>query len=516
MPDPIVECIPNFSEARRPEVIAEIIKAVQSVPGVLILDRHSDLDHNRTVLTFVGPPTSVEEAAFLSISKAAELIDLDQHSGEHPRVGAADVVPFVPISNIDMRNCVEIANRLGKRVGEELNIPVYLYEEAATKPENKNLENIRKGQYEALKEEILTNPDRQPDFGPNQLGTAGATVIGARNPLIAFNVYLTTDDVSIAQKISRAVRNSSGGLRYVKAMGVLVDGQAQVSMNLTNFRKTPVARVVELIRSEAQRYGTNIHHSELVGLIPQDALTDTAIWHLRLDDFSPDQILETRLYSYMLSDGKDDETSPTTTFLDDLAKGEPVPGGGSAAAYCCASAAALVSMVARLTVGKRRYEDVEEKMKTILSQSEELRTRMTTAVQRDANAFIDFMNVLKLPKETEQEQAIRKNALQEASIHAAEIPLEVACSALEILKLATEVVRLGNKNAITDAATAGVLARASLSGAGMNVRINLMGMDSEPRAHTMLETLKTTEESALDFESQLKETLKERGNLPLH
>ena len=476
MSGPIVECIPNFSEARRPEVIEEIIKAITNVPGVLILDQHSDLDHNRTVITFVGPPESVEEAAFLSISKASELIDLNHHTGEHPRIGATDVVPFVPISNINMTDCVEMATRLGKRVGADLEIPVYLYEEAATKPENKNLETIRKGQYESLKEEISINPDRFPDFGPHQLGSAGATVIGARNPLIAFNVYLSTDDVSIAQKISKAVRNSSGGLRFVKAMGVLVDGRAQVSMNLTNFRKTPIARVVELIRSEAQRYGTNIHHSELVGLIPQEALTDAAIWHLQLDDFSPDQVLENRLYAYIISESQKN-ASPQPTFLDDLASGEPVPGGGSASAYCGASAAALVSMVAGLTIGKKRYEDVQDRMQSIHAQSEKLRAKLTEAVQKDADSFMDYMKALKLPKQTEQELAARKNALLEASYKAASVPLEVACSALEVLKLAAEVVQLGNKNAITDAATAGVLARAALSGASMNIRINLMGME---------------------------------------
>ncbi len=516
MPGPIVECIPNFSEARRPEVVDEIIKVIASVPEVVILDRHSDIDHNRSVLTFVGPPTAIEEAAFLSISKAAELIDLNQHTGEHPRIGATDVVPFVPISNMDMKDCVAMAARLGKRVGDELGIPVYLYEEAAAKPENKNLENIRKGQYEALKEEILTNPDRSPDFGPHRLGAAGATVIGARNPLIAFNVYLGTDDVSIAQKISKAVRNSSGGLRYVKAMGVLVEGRAQVSMNLTNFRKTPIARVVELIRSEAQRYGTNIHHSELVGLIPQDALTDAAIWHLKLDEFTPDQVLETRLYSYILSEEKDNTKTFETSFLDDLSSGEAVPGGGSASAYSGASAAALVSMVARLTIGKRRYEEVEERMKSILSQSEELRSKLTTAVQKDANSFVDYMNALKLPKGTEQEQFARKNALQEASYNAAVAPLEVAHAALEILKLTIDVVQFGNKNAITDGATAGVLARASLSGAGMNIRINLAGMETEPKARAMLDSLEDIEKNALHFESLLKTILKERGNLPLH
>jgi glutamate formiminotransferase len=276
MPTSIVECIPNFSEARRPEVVEAIMQSISSVEGVSLLDRHSDVDHNRTVLTFAGPPDGVEEAAYRAIAKAAELIDLDKHTGEHPRIGATDVVPFVPIRGVSMADCVAIAHRLGKRVGEELGIPVYLYEEAATLPTRKNLEDVRRGQYETLKEEIAAKPERFPDFGPAKVGPAGATVIGARQPLIAYNVYLTTGDVSVAKKIAKAVRHSSGGLRYLKALGVLVEGIAQVTMNLTDFRSTPVARVVETIRREAARYGVAVHHSELVGLIPQEALVDAA------------------------------------------------------------------------------------------------------------------------------------------------------------------------------------------------------------------------------------------------
>src|SRR5581483_5023191 len=216
MPTPLVECIPNFSEARRPEVIDQIVAAITSVEGARLLDRSSDLDHNRTVITYAGPPEAVEEAAFRAIKRASELIDLNHHTGEHPRIGATDVCPFVPISGVTMEDCVAIAKRLGERVGRELQIPVYLYEYAAQSPERTNLENIRKGQYEGLKSEIETNPNRKPDFGPAKLGSAGATVIGARNPLIAFNVYLTTDDVGIAKKIAKAVRQSSGGMRYVK------------------------------------------------------------------------------------------------------------------------------------------------------------------------------------------------------------------------------------------------------------------------------------------------------------
>jgi len=255
MTTPLVECIANFSEARRPEVVEAICQAIQSVPRVTLLDQHSDQDHNRTVLTFVGPPDEIVETAFRAIAKAGELINLDQHRGEHPRIGASDVVPFVPIQGVTMQECVALARKLGERVGRELEIPVYLYEEAATRPERTNLENIRRGQYEALKEEIATHPEREPDFGPRRVGPAGATVIGARQPLIAFNVYLTTDDVSIADKIAKAVRHSSGGLKFVKGLGLLVEGRAQVSMNLTNFRRTPLARVVELIRRGRTLWG---------------------------------------------------------------------------------------------------------------------------------------------------------------------------------------------------------------------------------------------------------------------
>ena len=291
---PLVECIPNYSEGRRPEVVDQIIASILSVPDVQILDRHSDADHNRTVLTLLGNPDAVKEAVFRSIIKAAELIDMDEQRGEHPRIGATDVVPFVPIRDMTMAECVELARQLGNRVGTELGIPVYLYEEAASTPERVNLENIRKGQYEGLKEEIGTDPNRIPDFGPAKLGKAGAVVIGAREALIAFNVYLTTDDESIAKKIAKTIRFSSGGLRFVKAMGVLVDGRAQVSMNLTNYRKTPIALVVETIRREANRYGVAVHHSELVGLIPQEALVDTAVWYTQLDQFESEQVLENR------------------------------------------------------------------------------------------------------------------------------------------------------------------------------------------------------------------------------
>ena len=291
----IIECVPNFSEGRRKEVVDQIVGALASVEGFRVLDVQLDADHNRSVVTIMGEPEAVEEAAFQGIERAARLIDMDQHQGEHPRMGATDVVPFVPIAGVNMADCVEMARRLGERVGRELAIPVYLYEEAASRPERRNLADVRRGEYEGLKVEIETDPHRTPDFGPARVGKAGATAIGARPPLVAFNVYLNTDDVAIAKAIARAVRHSSGGLRYVKALGLLVEGRAQVSMNLTDHRQTPIHRVVEMIRREAARYGVTIVSSEVVGLIPNEALLDAVRIYLQLADFSSDQILENRL-----------------------------------------------------------------------------------------------------------------------------------------------------------------------------------------------------------------------------
>lgn len=292
---PIIECVPNFSEGRRPEVVDAIREAIAAVEGVHILDQTSDPDHNRSVITFAGEPAGVEEAAFRMIARAAALINLDEHTGEHPRIGATDVVPFIPIEDATMKDCVAIARRVGARVGEGLGIPVYLYENAAQRPDRTRLEDIRKGQYEGLKELIASDPYRAPDYGPKALGPAGATVIGAREFLVAYNIYLTTADVSIAKKIATAIRHSSGGMRYLKALGLLVEGRAQVSMNLTDFRKTPLGRVTELVRREAARYGVGIKHAELVGLIPQQALIDAAAWYLQLDGFEAGQLLERRL-----------------------------------------------------------------------------------------------------------------------------------------------------------------------------------------------------------------------------
>jgi len=504
----IVECIPNFSEGRRLEVVDRIVGAIQAVPGVTLLDRSSDHDHNRSVLTFIGEPPAVEQAAFAAIQMAAGLIDLDKHKGEHPRLGAADVVPFVPISGMTMDDCIAMAKRLGKRVGEELNIPVYLYEKAATRPERENLENIRRGEYEALKQAIGVDPAREPDFGPASVGKAGATVIGARPPLIAYNVYLTTGDVSIANRIARAVRHSSGGLRFVKALGLLVEGKAQVSMNLTDYSHTSIARVVEFIRREARRYGTGIDHCELIGLIPQTALVDAAQWYLQLDQFEHDQILESQLQNASAQ-----TALPSEDFLNALAAGTATPGGGSAAAYSGAMAAALVGMVARLTIGKKKYAQVQDRMQEIAALADAARAHLAQAVAEDAAAFDAVMAAFRLPKGSDEEISIRRAAIQTATQAAAEAPLRVAGLAADVAEWAAEAAESANANAITDAASAAAMAHASVHASGLNVRINAASIDDQAAAQAWLARLEEFHQRAERCLGRVQDALRDRADL---
>jgi glutamate formiminotransferase len=513
MANPLVECIPNYSEARRPEVVEAILASIQAVPGVHILDKHSDLDHNRTVVTMIGAPAAVEEAAFQSIKKAGELIDLNVHTGAHPRIGATDVVPFVPIADVTMSDCIEMARHLGKRVADELSIPVYLYEEAATRPERQNLETIRKGQFEGLKEEIATHPERTPDFGPVKLGKAGATVIGARQPLIAFNVYLTTTDVSIAQKIAKAVRNSSGGLRFVKAMGVLVDGRAQVSMNLTHYRQTPVGRVVEMVRREAERYGVAVHHSELVGLVPQEALIDAAVWYTQLDQFEPAQILESRLYEAMSTPKQ--APAAGSDFLNELASANPAPGGGSAAAHTAAAAAALVAMVGRVTVGKKKYAAVESQMWPLIEEADKLRAQLSAIVDEDAASFTAFISATKLPKETPEQIKAREAAMEAATLGAAKVPYKTVQLASRVMQLAVSAAELGNLNAISDACSAVHLASAAIQSAGLNILVNVKNLQDPQPAAELVAGLHEHEHLAASLEQKVKAIVETRAEIKL-
>lgn len=291
---PLIECVPNFSEGRRADVIEALVTAIRST-DVHLLDYSSDVDHNRTVITFAGAPDAVVEAAFRAIRTAAEHINLDEHAGQHPRIGAADVIPLIPLRNASLDLCVKLAHQLGKRVGAELDLPVYFYEAAALRPDRANLANLRRGGYEALKTLLPTDSDWQPDAGPARMDSAGAVAIGAREPLIAFNAYLDTDDVQVAQQIAEAIRSSGGGLPYVKALGLLVNGRAQVSMNVVDYRRTSLFTIMDAVRSEARKRGAAVTHTELIGLLPREALIDTALACLQLPPETQSQILETRL-----------------------------------------------------------------------------------------------------------------------------------------------------------------------------------------------------------------------------
>ncbi len=511
MPPKIVECIPNFSEARRPEVVDTIITAVGSVKGVRVLDRHSDVDHNRTVLTFVGTPEAVEEAAYLGIAKAAELIDLNHHQGEHPRMGATDVVPFVPIVGVTMQECVEMARRLGKRVAETLGIPVYFYEDAAIRQDRVNLEDIRRGEFEGIKETIATDPYREPDLGPRRLGPAGATVIGARQPLIAYNIFLNTPDVSIAQKIARRVRNSSGGFHYVKGMGVLVEGLGQVSMNLTNFHRSPMAQVTEFIRREAQRYGVGIHHSEIVGLVPSQAMVNAARYYMQMDGFENEQLLENRLFGF--EEEGEAAVGNNVDFIDQVAEGTPAPGGGSAAAHTAALGAALALMVARLTVGKPKYAAAEAESWQVIEEGEALRTRLTAAIQHDAEAFDGILVARRMPKADEVQITARNEAIRVASLYAAQVPLETARDCVAVLRMTVRMAEIGNLNCISDAAAGAHLAKAGFEAARLNVKINLQGYEQDPDAQAFLAEADALREEVERLMGQLEGVLQERAGL---
>lgn len=496
---PLIECVPNFSEGRRPDVIRAIVDAMRNVPGTHILHVTSDVDHNRTVVTLVGPPAAVQEAVFRGIRTAAALIDLDVHRGAHPRLGATDVVPFVPIHGVTLAECVALARDLGQRVGEELGIPIYLYERAALRPERVNLEDVRRGEYETLKVEIGTNPDRAPDFGPAAVGKAGATIIGARLFLVAFNAYLNSDDVRIARKIARAVRHSSGGYRYVKALGLLVAGQAQVSMNFTDFSRTPIHRVMETIRREAARYGAAVTHTELIGLIPQQALVDAAQWDLQLDGFTADQILENRLAAL-------DEGAPWG-FLDAVAAQSTTPGGGAVAALAGALAGALTAMVGRLTAGKRRYAEVEVEIADVVVQAEQRSAALTALIDDDVAAYEAVVSARKSPPSD------RDAAIQAAVARATEVPLAVARESLAVMELVLAVAQKGNVHAVADAGTAAWMAMAAIQGAVLNVRTNVAAVGDADKKQAWLAAVAEIDAGARTLLPQIEAIVAKRGGL---
>jgi glutamate formiminotransferase/formiminotetrahydrofolate cyclodeaminase len=468
----MIELVPNFSEGRRPEVIDAIRDAIAAVKGAIVLDVSSDVSHNRTVITVVAPQEAAANAAFAGMKRAAELIDLTQHTGEHPRIGATDVVPFVPLDGNTMDDCIALARELGERVGRELSIPVYLYERAATRPERRNLADVRRGEFEGLRSELGTNAERTPDFGPHQVHpTAGATAIGARPFLVAYNVYLGgAENIKVAKEVAKAVRASSGGLPGVKGLGLEVDGQAQVSMNLVDTDATSLHEAYDAVKKEAASRGVETTWSEIVGLVPERVLFDAAVHHVQLRGFTNDMVLDNQVRRAA------PKTESVSDFVAAVASSNPVPGGGSVAAHAGALAAALAHMVAGLTVGRKKYASVDTRMREVAGTAAALGEQLATLVERDAAAYAAVSAAYKLPQDSDANKSVRAAAIETALVAASNTPLETAQLCADVAALAAECARDGNTNAVSDAGVAALLAEAAAKGAAYNVRINAKSM----------------------------------------
>ncbi len=487
----LIECVPNFSEGRDPARVDALVAAMSAVEGAYVLDREMDADHNRCVITLAGEPEAVAEAALRGVGKAAELIDLTRHTGAHPRVGATDVLPFVPVEGVTIEDCVALAKKVGREIWERYRIPVYFYEAAATRPDRANLENIRKGQFEGLRQEVLRNPDRAPDVGEPRLHpTAGATVVGARKFLIAYNINLNTPDVAIANKIARAIRFSSGGLRFAKAMGVDLKarGLAQVSINLTDFEQTPIHRVFEMVKREAERYGCAIVGSEIVGLVPKKAIEMTADFYLQLENFSPAQLLENRLASALSGvplESKDHLAGLARPFLEAVAEPTATPGGGSVAALAGALAASLGQMVAGLSRKKKSQAAHVEELSAAVAELRAVAETLTQAIDRDATSYEAVMTAFKLPKERAEDQRRRGDAIQRATRGAVEVPLKVAEAAVELYERLGQLETVSAASMLSDLRVGRLMAAAAARGALENVAINLESITDAGYAEAM-------------------------------
>ena len=478
----IVECIPNFSEGRDVSVVNAIASAIASVPNVVVLDQTMDGDHHRSVITFAGEPEAVLEAAVLAAARAVELIDLNHHTGEHPRLGAIDVVPFVPIKGVTMSECVALARRAGERIARELRVPVYLYEHAATRPDRIDLANVRRGEFEGLREVIAVSHERAPDFGEAKVHpTAGAVAVGARAPLIAYNINLASEDLTIARKIAKAIRGRDGGLQYVKALGFELTArrQVQVSMNLVNCEATPIFRVFELVKREAERYGVRIVGSEIIGLIPQAALNACADFYLQLENFSAALVLENRLQA-KLNEAPSLSVSSAPqlgSFAEEVAAGSQVPASGSVAAYAGVLAASLGAMICKLA------DSAEPEIEELLAELEELSADLRNAVAEDAKSFARVLNAHALPETTDAEKFARQNAIEQATKGALAIPLRTIEAALQTLELLSELSEVGDAEFFPELPAGAQMALAAMRGAYYNVCANLAAINDEDFAH---------------------------------
>jgi glutamate formiminotransferase len=539
----IVECVPNFSEGRRADVIARLVAAVDSVAGVAVLGTHVDADHNRSVITFVGEPRAVVEAALRVARVAVESIDLRQHTGQHPRVGALDVLPFVPVRGVTLEDCIGLAHEAGGRLWDELKVPVYFYESAARKPDRVNLEDVRRKGFEQLREEIGKMPERAPDVGEARVHeSAGATVVGARSFLIAYNVNLNTSDQQIARRVARAVRGRDGGLRYLKALGFALPerGLTQVSMNLVRFERTTLHHAFEAVRREAARWGVSVAGSEIVGLVPQAALDRAADYFLRVENFSPELVLENRIAAALalkrdaaaraaeqdagagrrgdaVEEGAEADRRGGPATRDAGASGATgvgfasaisgeavqaasvsasqrprvpassssnelvgdVAGGGAAAARAAALGAALGEMVARLVERKAGQEDASREAREALQELGELRARLADAADEDEAAFAEVLAARRMPRGSEEERGAREVAVESALKGAANVPLEVARDAVRVGEILETLSELGDPAWLSDAGVGAQLALASVVGARYNVLVNVAEVGDE-------------------------------------
>ncbi|HEU4354139.1 MAG TPA: glutamate formimidoyltransferase [Actinomycetota bacterium] len=478
--EPLVVCVPNFSEGRRAEVMDAICDALSSVPGARLVYRQADAEHNRLDTTIAGSPDAVRAAALAGARVAVERIDMREHSGGHPRMGAADVIPFVPLRGISMDECVELARAFAKELAGTLGIPVYLFDRAALAPERANLAEVRKGEFEGLRDAVARG-ERLPDFGPHEIGRAGATAVGARKALVAFNLYLSGSEAD-AKEIAKSVRESSGGLPAVRAIGFAVPerGCVTVSMNLVDVEVTGLRAAFDAVRAEGERRGMDVLDSEIVGLVPQAALGPDDVTYLRLEGFDAEhQILE-RLVS-----GGGIHGQGVGAFLDALASDAPTPGGGAVAGLAGAMGAALIEMVANLTIGKKGYEGVGERMGALLAEAEAARGGFVELADRDATAFDGVMAAFKMPKGTDAEKAARTEAIQRGYEAAATVPLDTGKRAVALMELAREATEKGNVNAASDGASAAVMLFAAASCAAFNVDINAAGMKDAARAEQL-------------------------------
>lgn len=520
----LMECVPNFSEGRDKTVLEAIASAIKSVQSVVLLDVDPGADTNRTVFTIAGEPEAVMEAAFQAIKKAAELIDMSKHKGAHPRMGATDVCPFIPISEMTMEECVEYAKKLGKRVGDELGIPVYLYEYAATKEEWKNLANIRSGEYEALADKAK-DPYWKPDFGPHSFNAkSGATAIGAREFLIAYNINLNTRDKKKASEIAQIIRESGraakdkngkllkdengnninlpGLFTQCKAVGWFIESydRAQISINLTNYKITPPQLVLEKVRELASEMGIQVTGSELVGLIPKAALVEagkfylnrlqestgipekmvmqTAIQSMGLAELAPFDV-EKKVIEYAIAKKDRLVNLKIDAFCDLLSTDAPAPGGGSVAALCSAMSGALSSMVANLTIGKKGYEKVTAEAMKLAPWGQEIKQKALEVIDKDTDAFYAMMEAMRLPKKTTAELELRKAQIEKCTQAAINAPLETMHLAISSAELASQIAKIGNANALSDAGVAALTAKCASQSAYYNILINLPGITDE-------------------------------------